>query len=92
MGRQPVTTELIEKYLYQSDVQNIEDKRLQIDGIESALSELVEAAKVEDSDENAALYDALRKNADDEPGDSFDNRSVKEELKVAEKVQKNING
>ncbi|MGI6076772.1 MAG: type I restriction-modification system subunit M [Fastidiosipilaceae bacterium] len=80
-----VTTELIEKYLYQSDVQNIEDKRLQIDGIESALSELVEAAKVEDSDENAALYDALRKNADDEPGDSFDNRSVKEELKVAEK-------
>lgn len=53
--------------------------------METELTDLVEAAKVEGSEENNALYDVLKKNEDDEPGDAFDNKSVKAELKKAEK-------
>lgn len=40
---------------------------------------------MEDSVENAALYDAIKKNEDDEPQDSFDNKAVKAELKKVKK-------
>ncbi len=42
-----------------------------LEKIDTELSEFVEAAKVEDSVENAALYDAIKKNEDDEPQDSL---------------------
>ena len=53
--------------------------------IDSELSELVEAAKVEDSEEYEALYESLKKNEDDEPQDVFEAKTIKAELKRAEK-------
>lgn len=52
--------------------------------IDGELDELVEAAKVEDSDENFALGDTLNKN---ETG--FLVGAVRKELRTAEKVRKN---
>ncbi|QHI73068.1 type I restriction-modification system subunit M [Aminipila terrae] len=78
-----VPNDLIAKRLYSKELQAIEDKKTHVSEIESELTELVEAAKVEDSDENDALYDALKKNEDDEPQDSFENKLVKAELKKA---------
>ena len=41
--------------------------------------------QVEDSVENAVLYDVIKKYEDNEPQDSFDNKAVKVELKKAKK-------
>ncbi|GEN48814.1 type I restriction-modification system subunit M [Ligilactobacillus pobuzihii] len=80
-----VPNDLIAKNLYSELVQKIADSKEQLTTTESELSELVEAAKVEDSDENSILYDSIKKNKDDEPQDSFDNKKIKAELKAAEK-------
>lgn len=80
-----VPNDLIAKRLYSNELQSIEDKKSRLGEIDTELAELVESAKVEDSDENAALYDALKKNEDDEPQDSFENKTVKAELKKAAK-------
>jgi type I restriction enzyme M protein len=80
-----VPNDLIAKNLYSELVQKIADSKEQLTVTESELSELVEAAKVEDSDENSILYDSIKKNKDDEPQDSFDNKKIKAELKEAEK-------
>lgn len=78
-----VPNDLIAKHLYAPQLQSIENHKNNIDSIEAELAELVEAAKVEDSEENAALYDAFKKNEDDEPQDSFDTKLLKEGLKNA---------
>lgn len=80
-----VPNDLIAKNLYSELVQKIADSKEQLTATESELSELVEAAKVENSDENSILYDSMRKNKDDEPQDSFDNKKIKAELKEAKK-------
>lgn len=80
-----VPNDLIAKNLYSELVQKIADSKEQLTATESELSELVEAAKVENSDENSILYDSIRKNKDDEPQDSFDNKKIKAELKEAKK-------
>jgi len=80
-----IPNDLIAKELYHAELEAIENKRDSIQVIESELADLIEAAKVEDSVENNALYDALKKNEDDEPGDAFDNKLVKSELKKTEK-------
>lgn len=80
-----VPNDLIAKRLYSYELQAIEDKKSHIGEIDSKLAELVEAAKVEDSDENTALNETLKKNKDDEPQDSFENKAVKAELKKATK-------
>lgn len=80
-----VPNDLIAKRLYSKELQAIEDKKNRVSEIETELAELVEAAKVEDSDENDALYDVLKKNEDDEPQDSFETKAVKAELKKATK-------
>jgi type I restriction enzyme M protein len=49
------------------------------------LTDLVEAAKVEDSEEYDALFDIVKRNKDDEPGDSFDKSRLKSELKSTDK-------
>lgn len=84
-GGSIIPNDLIAKELYLVELEAIENKRDAIQEIESGLADLIEAAKVEDSEENNALYDALKKNEDDEPGDAFDNKLVKAELKKAEK-------
>ncbi|NRT75147.1 type I restriction-modification system subunit M [Clostridium beijerinckii] len=83
-----IPNDLIAQELYHGELEAIESKRNTIQDIETELADLVEAAKVEDSEENNALYDALKKNEDDEPGDSFDNKLLKAELKKAVKGSK----
>lgn len=80
-----IPNDLIAQELYHAELEAIENKRDAIQDIETELVDLIEAAKVEDSVENNALYDALKKNEDDEPGDAFDNKLLKEELKKVEK-------
>lgn len=76
-----VPNELIAKHLYIEELQVIEDKKARLAAVEAEISELVEAAKVEDSDENVALYESLKKNIEGEPQDSFESKTVKAELK-----------
>lgn len=80
-----VPNDLIARRFYQAELLEIENKKNRITEIDSELAELVEAAKVEDSDEFNALYETLKKDDDGEPQDSFENRTVKIELKDAEK-------
>ncbi|HBM3531643.1 TPA: type I restriction-modification system subunit M [Listeria innocua] len=76
-----VPNELIAKRLYSEGLQIIEDKKARLTAVEAELSELVEAAKTEDSEENIALFESLKKNAEGEPQDSFESKTVKAELK-----------
>ncbi|MDG6119778.1 type I restriction-modification system subunit M [Lactococcus formosensis] len=80
-----VPNHLIAKHLFASEQEEIEDLKNKSQEIESQLSELVEAAKVEDSEEYEALYEALKKNEEGEPQDSFDSKALKAELKKATK-------
>lgn len=78
-----IPSSLIAKELYSAELEAIENKKDAILDIDSELADLIEAAKVEDSIENNALYEALKKNDEDEPCDAFDNKLVKSELKKA---------
>ncbi|MFX3636678.1 MAG: type I restriction-modification system subunit M [Candidatus Pristimantibacillus sp.] len=75
-----VPNELIAKHLYSDELEEIEVKKTRIQEIEAELSELVEAAKVEDSDEANALGEVL-----DEAGEAFENKAVKAAMKEATK-------
>ncbi len=80
-----VPNRLIAEFLFTEDLNALEDKRNQIQEIDMALAELVEAAKIEDSEENDALVDLIKRTKDDELGDAFDKRTLKTELKLEEK-------
>lgn len=75
-----VPNELIAKRLYSDELEEIESKNIRIQEIENELSDLVEAAKVEDSDEANALGETLN-----ESGEAFENKSINSELKKATK-------
>ncbi|TXR78294.1 type I restriction-modification system subunit M [Bacillus sp. BF9-10] len=75
-----VPNELIAKRLYSDELEEIESKKTRIQEIENELSDLVEATKVEDSDEAHALGETLN-----EAGEAFENKSVKAEVKKASK-------
>ncbi|PGW87622.1 type I restriction-modification system subunit M [Bacillus thuringiensis] len=75
-----VPNELIAKRLYSDELEEIESKKNRIQEIENELSDLVEATKVEDSDEAHALDETLN-----EAGEAFENKSVKAEVKKASK-------
>ena len=76
---------LIASEFYTKELAQIETFRSRIAEIESEMSELVENAKVEDSDEYNALFDSLKKNEEGEAQDSFEGKSIKSSLKEAEK-------
>ena len=80
-----VPKDLIATELYSEELKAIDEKKNDVQDIDGELSELVENAKVEDSVENSALFAALKKNENDEPGDSFDSKSLKASLKEAKK-------
>lgn len=80
-----IPNDLIAHELYGDELKAIEDKKESIQDIDGQLSELVENAKAEETPENNALFDALKKNENDEPGDSFDSKALKAELKNTEK-------
>ncbi|MGL5353349.1 MAG: N-6 DNA methylase, partial [Clostridium sp.] len=79
-----IPNELIAIELYYSELEIINNKRAEVKAIETELANLIESAKSEDSEEYSVLYDILKKNEDDEPGDSFDNKLLKAELKSAD--------
>ena len=76
-----VPNALITKRLYEDEVVHIESLKNRISEIDSELAEIVEAAKVEDSDEYNALYESLKKNDAGDAGDSFESKTIKSELK-----------
>lgn len=75
-----VPMDLIKTNLFHTELTEIENRETRLQEVEAELTELVEAAKVEESDEEAALSDALN-----EKEDAFLVGSVKSELKAAEK-------
>lgn len=80
-----VPNDLIMKHLYSAELDELESKNTRVQEIDAELFELVENAKAEDTDENIALYESIKKNDDDEPQDTFENKTVKAELKKASK-------
>lgn len=86
-----VPNDVLANRLYHEELVQIEDKKNRIREIETELEEYVEAAKVEDTDENSALFDALKKDADGEVLDSFENKLLKEELKKNSKESAEYN-
>ncbi len=80
-----IPNQLIAKFLYAEEQKELDIKRNKIQEIEMQLTELVEAAKVEDSEENDALVESIKKNKEDELSDSFDKKALKSELKNIEK-------
>ncbi|MGO1370293.1 MAG: type I restriction-modification system subunit M [Senegalia sp. (in: firmicutes)] len=86
-----IPNELIIKRLFTTEAANIERLKEDVSEIEMKLDELVEAAKVEDSEENEILYECLTKNKEGEAGNSFVGKDVKNELKEYEKVTKEYN-
>ena len=75
-----VPNDLIKEHLYADDLTAIEAKKERLQEVESKLEELVEAAKVEDSEEEFSLSEAL--NAKE---DGFTVGAVRAELKQIEK-------
>lgn len=76
-----IPSDLIVKQIFAENADKIEKLRQSLSETESELDELVEAAKVEESEENEVLYDCISKNKDDEPGNSFAAKAIKDELK-----------
>src|SRR5699024_8453821 len=75
-----VPNELILKELYTDELEEVETKQASLASIMDEINELVEAAKVEESDEEATLGDALNAREDD-----FTLTAVKAEMKNVEK-------
>lgn len=71
--------------LYSEEQQVLDNKRSKIQELEMELTDLVEAAKVEDSEEYDALFDTIKRDKDDEPTDSFDKSKLQSELKSTDK-------
>ena len=80
-----VPNELIAIKLFKAERDAINHLNMQIQEVESQLSDLIEASKVEDSPEYDVLYDFIKKDEDGEPQDSFDAKKVKTALKNVEK-------
>jgi len=75
-----VPTELMMKHLFAEDVATIEEKESRIPEIDAELTELVEAAKVEESDEEVALGEGLN-----DREDAFTITAIRSLLKESDK-------
>lgn len=80
-----IPNSLIASECYGDELAYIESLKNRISEIDSEVSELVENAKVEDSEEYNALFDVLKKNEDGEALDSFEGKLVKAAMKEAVK-------
>src|SRR5699024_7677209 len=74
-----VPNELILKEIYREELEEVETKQESLTSITDEINELVEAAKVEESDEEATLGDTLNAREDD-----FTLTAVKAEMKNVE--------
>lgn len=75
-----VANDLVEKQLYSSERQAIENKKNRVNDLDNELADLLERAKVEDSEEETILGDTLS-----EDKNSFQRKVVKAFLKKAVK-------
>jgi len=80
-----IPNDLIAQMIYAKEQIKIEAKRNKIQELEMELSDLVESAKVEDSEEYDALFEFVKKDKEDEPTDSFDKTKLQSEFKKADK-------
>jgi len=81
-----VPNELILTELYQDELTEVERQQDSLTSMNDEITELVEAAKVEDSEEEAALSDALNAKEDD-----FTLTAVRSEMKNTEKDSSEYN-
>lgn len=80
-----IPNELIIKQLFPDQASKIDSLKQSLSETESELDELVEAAKVEDSDEYEVLFECITKNKEGEAGNSFTAKAIKDELKKVKK-------
>ena len=76
-----IPNDLIEKILFSEKKKELEVIQVELENVGDELSELVEAAKVEESDEYYALNDLIKRNDEGEMAETFDAKLVKKELK-----------
>lgn len=81
-----VPNELVAQTLYADDQKEIGELGDKLSEVDSELSELLEAAKSEDTDESGALGECIK-----DSGDSFDNKQIKAGIKEAEKGSSEYN-
>lgn len=76
-----IPNDLIEEILFREKKKELEVIQVELEAVSDELSELVEAAKVEESDEYYALNDLIKRNDEGEMAETFDAKLVKKELK-----------
>ena len=76
-----IPNDLIEELLFREKKKELEVIQVELEALSDELSELVEAAKVEESDEYYALNDLIKRNDEGEVAETFDAKLVKKELK-----------
>lgn len=76
-----IPNDLIEEILFSEKKKELEVIQVELENVSDELSELVEAAKVEESDEYYALNDLIKRNDEGETTETFDAKLVKKELK-----------
>ena len=76
-----ISNDLIEEILFREKKKELEVIQVELENVSDELSELVEAAKVEESDEYYALNDLIKRNDEGETTETFDAKLVKKELK-----------
>lgn len=80
-----IPNDLIRTKLFGEAVKELDDLIIQLHDIETELDELIEAAKIEDSLEFDALNGCIRRDKDDEIGNTFVKTELSKALKDAKK-------
>lgn len=80
-----IDNDIAKNMLFKDEVSNIDKNKNRVQEIENELEQLAESAMEEDTAENEVLYDILKKNDEGEAQGSFDNKSLKAELKLCDK-------
>lgn len=80
-----VSNAIIREILYKDQVQYIQDEKNRLQRIEDEIVRLAEAATEEDTKENEALYEALKKNVEGEAQPVFETKLIKAQLKLCDK-------
>ncbi len=80
-----VPNEIIKKCLYKDAVDLINKDKNRLQETEDELIQLAESAMEEDTLENEALFETLKKNADGDAQAIFESKAVKSELKLCDK-------
>ena len=80
-----IPNDLMERLLYHEERSKIDNYQADLDSLEAELSELLEAAKEESSDEYYVLNDLLKRDDDGDVKDTFDATLVEQTLKKLSK-------